>query len=79
MRADEFSGAYVDLSKDRLNQQGIEKVRKPKFTLRNLNKLKKMRSAEDLERAMRMDTLEIIYGSQEEQGGDMGMGMGMGM
>jgi hypothetical protein len=66
MRADEFDGTYVELDDDKLEQQEISDTRKPKFTLRHLNKLKKMRSAEDLERMMRMDTLEIIYGAQEE-------------
>lgn len=73
MRADEFTGEYVDLGKDKLQQRSIRQTRKPKFTLRHLNKLKKMRAAEDLERMMRMDTLEIIYGTQEEAAGGMGL------
>ena len=66
MRADEFDGTYVELDDDKFDQQKLSDTRKPKFTLRHLNKLKKMRSAEDLEKMMRMDTLEIIYGAQEE-------------
>jgi hypothetical protein len=71
MRADEFDGTYVELDDDKLEQREISDTRKPKFTLRHLNKLKKMRSAEDLERLMRMDTLEIIYGAQEEAAGGL--------
>lgn len=66
MRADEFDGTYVELDDDKFDQQKLSDTRKPRFTLRHLNKLKKMRSAEDLEKMMRMDTLEIIYGAQEE-------------
>lgn len=74
MRADEFDGTYVDLSQDKLEQRSMSDNRKTKFTLRHLNKLKKMRSAEDLERLMRMDTLEVIYGAGEEPAaGGIGM------
>jgi hypothetical protein len=74
MRADEFTGSYVDLSKDEFNKAQPSYTRKVRFTLRHLNKLKKMRAAEDLERMMRMDTLEIIYGTpDEEAGGGLGL------
>lgn len=73
MRADEFDAEYVELADDNFNKQAPTKIRKPKFTLRHLNKLKKMRSAQDLERMMRMDTLEIIYGAPEEEAGGMGL------
>lgn len=75
MRADEFDGTYVDLANDKQEQFKLSDTRKPKFTLRHLNKLKKMRAAEDLERMMRMDTLEIIYGASEAEGAGGGLGM----
>jgi hypothetical protein len=73
MRADEFTGSYVDLARDEFNKAEPNHTRKVRFTLRHLNKLKKMRAAEDLERMMRMDTLEIIYGAPDEAAGGLGM------
>ena len=65
MRAGEFDVGYRDVSNDKLNQAKFSDTRKPRMTLFNLNKLKKMRAAQDLENAMRTDSLEIIYGSTE--------------
>lgn len=74
MRADEFQGGYIDLAKDQFQKREIHQSRKPKFTLRHLNRLKKMRAAEELERLMRQDSLEIIYGTPEQpEGGGFGL------
>jgi hypothetical protein len=74
MRAGEIDQTYRDIGKDKLNQAHFDDTRKVGMTLRNLNKLKKMRAAQDLENHMRMDTLEIIYGPPpEEEGGGGGL------
>lgn len=73
MRAGEFDMGYTDVGNDRLNQAHFQDTRKKLMTLRNLNKLKKMRAAQDLENHMRMDTLEIIYGTPAEETGPGGL------
>ena len=73
MRAGEFDIGYRDQGSDKLGQFQLSDTRKPKLTLKHLNKLKKMRAAQDLENHIRMDTLEIIYGAPEEAGMPGGM------
>lgn len=75
MRAEEIEPGYYDAGRDKLNQAKPSDTRKPRLTLRNLNKLKKMRAAQDLENAMREDTLEIIYGAPAEEAGGLGGGL----
>lgn len=69
MRADELDPTFQDSANDVLMQRQIHNSRKPKVTLYNLHKLKKMRAAKDLENLMRGDFLEIIYSPQQEGGG----------
>jgi len=52
---------------DNFSTYHMKDNRKPRFTLRHLNKLKKMRAAQDLENHIRSDTLEIMYSSPPEQ------------
>ena len=73
MRAGEFEAEYYDAGNDRFGQAQISDTRKPRLTLRNLNKLKKMRAAQDLENAMRTDTLDIIYGTPAEDSAPGGL------
>lgn len=72
MRASEIEAEYYDAGSDKLQQAQVSDTRKPRLTLRNLNKLKKMRAAQDLENAMREDALEIIYGAPAEESGGIG-------
>lgn len=69
MRANEFDMEYQDLNQDKFSQAHISDTRKPRLTLMHLNKLKKMRAAQDLENHMRTDTLEVIYGAPAEEAG----------
>lgn len=74
MRADEFDAEYYNQGNDDFGQAKVANTRKPRLTIRHLNKLKKMRAAQDLENHMRADTLEIIYGAPAEE---MPMGGGL--
>ena len=67
MRADEINAQFRDNDKDIVMKRGLENSRKPTITLMNLNKLKKMRAAKDLENLIRGDFLEIIYGSDKDE------------
>lgn len=75
MRAGEIEAGYYDAGQDKLSQAKPSDNRKNRLTLRNLNRLKKMRAAQDLENAMREDTLEIIYGAPAEEAGGLGGGL----
>lgn len=63
MTDSEFQGEFYNPAADNYNRAEIDKSRGPRLTLRHLNKLKKMRTAKDLENLVREDFLEVIYGS----------------
>jgi len=65
----EFQGEYYTQSDDKYEMANLKDTRKPRFTLKHLNKLKKMREAQDLENLIRADFLEIIYGAPPENNG----------
>jgi hypothetical protein len=66
MRADEFDAGYYTPSDDKFNQAHLHDTRRPRLTLIQLNKLKKMRAAKDLEDLVHADHLEIQYAPMEE-------------
>lgn len=51
---------------DELNQAKPSDTRKAVLTLRDLNKLKKLRAFRQLESLRRRDKLETMYGSNDE-------------
>lgn len=70
---DDVSTGYYDPNTDKLNGRTLSDTRKPKLTLRNINKLKKMRALQSLESLKRQDLLGIMYGQPEaDQGGGLG-------
>lgn len=72
---DEMATGYYDPSQDELNRRSLNDTRKPKLTLRALNRLKKMRAMKQLEALKREDILTIMYGETPDQGGMGGPGM----
>ncbi len=55
-----------DPAQDKLGVAQLSDVRKKKLTLRDLNRLKRMRASKKLEDEQREDLLGIIYGQPDE-------------
>lgn len=76
-QAAEIGGAHYDLAADRLNTRHVSDTRKPKLTLRHLNRLRQLRALQRLETMKRADLLGVMYAPAEpEPGGPGGGGMG---
>ena len=66
MRADEIEGAYYSPQDDKFTPAHLHDTRRARLTLFQLNKLKKMRAAKDLEDLVHADHLEIQDAPMEE-------------
>lgn len=62
---------FTDPSKDDFTKRYLDDTRKPKLTLKLLNKLKKIRATRQLEQLKRNDLLQTMYGLPEEGEDDM--------
>lgn len=71
MRAEELDPTFRNNNDDHFMQRRLHDSRKPVITLRELNKLKKMRAAKDLENMNRNGFLQTIYGIPTEGGGGL--------
>lgn len=62
---------YYDPSEDKYGTRKLTDVRKKRLFLKSLNKLKKMRAVQELERLKREDLLSVMYAvpNPEEGGG----------
>lgn len=72
----DLATGFYDPAEDKINQRHLGDTRKPKLTLRHLNRLKKMRALKQLEALKREDVLTIMYGATDDQGGGFGGGGG---
>jgi hypothetical protein len=61
---------FYDATKDDFNSHSTNDTRKPKLTLKMINRLKKIRSTKNLEMTKKQNLLGIMYGlgSAEEDG-----------
>ena len=69
MNAEELSTGFYDPAEDRYTRRELSDTRKPKLTLRDLNRLKKMRALKQLEQLQRQDILGVMYGIPDEPPG----------
>jgi len=58
-------GVY-DPREDEVDTQQMDDTRKPRLTLKDLNRLKKLRAFRKLEDLKRQDYLAVIYGQGDE-------------
>lgn len=72
----DISTGYYDPNEDKINGRSLSDTRKPKITLRKINRLKKMRALRQLEKLKRQDLLSVMYGAPEPDAGGMGGGLG---
>lgn len=63
---------YYDPSADKVNTRNITDTRKSKLTLRDLNKLKKLRALRRHDALQQQDVLAVIYGAPAGDGDDGG-------
>jgi predicted RNA-binding protein with PUA-like domain len=71
---EEIATGYYDPAADKIERRELDDTRKPVLKLRDLNRLKKMRALQQLERLKREDLLAIMYAAPEDGGGMGGMG-----
>jgi hypothetical protein len=69
---EDLETAYYDPENDEINKRHFDDTRKPKLTLRDLNKLKKLKAVKKFEALKRQDLISAMYGSAG--GGDDGGG-----
>jgi uncharacterized Ntn-hydrolase superfamily protein len=67
MKSKEFLKEYYEEQDDNYMTISIDHHRRPRITLRHLQKLRKTRSIEDLEQKQRIDDVAYIYGRPESE------------
>lgn len=65
MKSIEFLREYYNEEEDDYTVVNIDHKRRPRITLRHLQKLRKTRSIEDLEQKQRIDDVAYIYGQPD--------------
>lgn len=69
----DIATGYYDPAADNIQKRKLSDTRKPVLRLRDINRLKKMRALQQLERLEREDLLAVMYAQPAgEDGGGMG-------
>lgn len=63
---DSLVEGFIDPNEDEFMKAHPDDSRKPKLTLKQINKLKKIRATNDLENAKKESLLGVMYGMPEE-------------
>lgn len=67
----ELIEGYIDPNEDEFLKADPDDTRKPKLTLKMINKLKKIRATNDLENLKKESLLGVMYGiPEDDEGGD---------
>lgn len=67
-----MAGGFYDPAADKQNRAERDDTRRARVTLKDLNRLKKMRAQRKLEALKRQDLLGVMYGiPEEDEGGGM--------
>lgn len=71
MKVTDLTEGYIDPNEDEMFKQKADDTRKPRLTLRQLNKLKKIRATNQLEDVKKKDLISAMYGAPpaEDSGG----------
>lgn len=60
---------YYDPEEDELNKARLSDTRRPRLTLRHLNKLRKVQELRQMELASHAEFVKTMYGAPPEEGG----------
>ena len=66
---EDYATAYYDPALDQVAKRVPNDTRKPRLFLRHLNRLKRIRAINKLERLKREDLLGVMYAAPEPEGG----------
>lgn len=67
MKSREFLKEFYEQENDEYTTINIDHKRRPRITLRHLQKLRKTRSIEELEQKKRINDVSVIYGQTLSQ------------
>jgi hypothetical protein len=66
----EILNEYYDPEEDAYMTAELDDTRRPRLTLRHLNKLRKVRELRKMEQATHSEFVKTMYGSSGEEGGE---------